>query len=81
VRELLSGPDADVRAALARGRKALVRFPSDEALLDLLERAPSSPVPLPADAPDAERLVIGLARVSGWILRNQRITGCVRMMM
>ena len=81
VRELLSGPDADVRAGLTGARKALARFPSEQALLDLMDRAPSSTMPPNIRSALATSPLsagaIGVARFAGWFLRNPRIPGCV----
>ena len=77
VRELMTGPGADVRAALPRARKTLVRLPSEDAYLDLIDRGavtihrPGHMLSFP------KRVINALARLSGWVLRNPRIPGCM----
>ena len=76
LRELFGGPDAEVRAALDRGRLALARFPSETALLDLFQRQPELPISVPPTSPLISRLIVRLSGTSAWALRNPRIAGC-----
>jgi hypothetical protein len=84
VKELVFGPDADVRNAFDRARRDLARFPSEQSLLDMLyrsaERAPSF-----KDFKDSgvtvgvgPRILGGVADVAGALLRNRRIPTCAR---
>ena len=79
-RELIFGPGEDIQAAVAQARRDLLRFPSEEAYLELIlespERAASTDAGLIADDL-VSPLILGIARISGWMLRNQRIPGCI----
>jgi hypothetical protein len=77
VRELLMGPGADVREALPNARSTLVRYPSDGALLDLMDRTPSTVLRRGAEQAGMGGVVMDFARASSWILHNPRIAGCV----
>jgi hypothetical protein len=80
VRELLTGPSRDVRDALARARRTLVRSPSEAAVLDLIERMPSTLYRPSSKSRPAQRVIAAVARMSGWVLRNPRIPGCVSLL-
>jgi hypothetical protein len=75
--ELLMGPDADVREALANARGTLVRDPSDVAMLDLMGRAPVTILRRGADQAGVGDVLMDFARASSWLFHNPRIAGCV----
>ena len=75
VRDLFLGPRADVSAAFAKARRELIRFPSDAALIDLIERLPGAS--LEFERPSfVRRLVVGSSAVAGAMLRNPRLASC-----
>jgi hypothetical protein len=79
VRELLLGPNSDVRDVRSRARHTLARHPSEQALVDLKNRplmsAPdvSSPNPL-------QSLAVSAATVAGTVLQNPRLVSCTRLL-
>ncbi|MEX2182632.1 MAG: serine/threonine-protein kinase [Gemmatimonadaceae bacterium] len=77
-RELVFGPEADVRAVFDRAKRTLARFPSDTALIDLLYESPERVRVL--DWGRAPRLapLIDAASVA---LRNPRLAGCSRILL
>lgn len=80
-RELVFGPDEDVRAAFARAREHLARFASDSALLDMLLTNPERARRLPfgTESPGLlGGLLIAGSDIAGGILANRRIAGCTR---
>ncbi len=85
VRELLTGTSADAHEAMTRARSSLARFPSEQALLDLMDRTPTvahgtgPSLGIGTVQRSAWRFMYVLSRASGWILRNPRIPGCVSM--
>jgi serine/threonine-protein kinase len=80
VRELVAGPSPDARDALLRARTTLARFPSESAFLDLLDRQPAVVV-RDSGAVRMTWSIMPIAKLSGWILRNPRIPGCVSKLM
>jgi hypothetical protein len=80
VHELISGPDEDVRVALEDARRQLVGLPSDSVFLDMLDRQAKVDW-READAALSKRLMMPLARLSGTVLRNPRIPGCVSLLL
>jgi serine/threonine-protein kinase len=75
-REVMVGPDADLRAAAAVAKQALVRYPSDSAMFTLVEataeRFQRRDLP-----PGIATVLFDAARFSGTLLRNHRIAGCL----
>ena len=76
VQELVAGSDDDVRTTLKRGRAALARFPSESQVFDVFELQPTV-VYHPHPPTRTWRVLMPMARLSGWLLRNPRIPGCV----
>jgi hypothetical protein len=77
VRELVFGPDADIRDAFARARRELARSAADSAWLDLMYRTAERPPHVQAHGV-RWKLIFGVADVAGALLRNRRIPACVR---
>lgn len=75
LRELVFGPDDDVRASFALARAKWARFASDTALLDLVYRTVDHIEPI---APDGviPQTAMGASVVAGRLLRNRRLPGC-----
>jgi hypothetical protein len=80
VKEMVFGPDGDVRRAFERARRELARFPSEQAWLDVLyhtaERTPTAPG-YHVDA--GVRVLWGVADIAGVLLGNRRIPTCARL--
>ncbi len=76
VRELLFGPGEDLAAAFAQARRDLVRFESEDMLLDLMLDTPARGLPFGDSDPPVFRLSDAVGRVAGWVLGNERIAGC-----
>lgn len=75
VRELMFGARADVTDAIRDGRRNLARYPSEQALAELVSRAPE---PQAANYPfnPIESLARSSATVAGLVLRNPRLPAC-----
>lgn len=81
VREVLLGPDQQVRDAFANAKRTLARFPSEQAFLDLLFQS-TERVPEGAGVKlGPERFIVGAATVAGVVLNNPRVAACTRMAM
>ena len=78
VRELLFGPKADVREAFNRARRELARYPSEVALIDLIQRSAMQPGPYDSPRSWAEKFFYGTATLAGTALNNPRIATCPR---
>ena len=78
LRELVFGPDPELRALYDRQRAALGRFASDTAVIDMMER--SAELLSPRDIDERSRFVRGAATAAGAILRNKRLPGCVTLL-
>jgi hypothetical protein len=82
LREMLFGPAEDVSGVFAYARRDLARFPSDSALIDLMERdARQGPSPSALDVGTSEPGLLRVAarrtlRVAGSLLGNPRLTRC-----
>jgi hypothetical protein len=80
VREMVFGPNEDIRATFDYARRTLARFPADSALVDALftasERAPQIYDGMEIGV--GPRLLIGAADVAGKLLGNRRLPGCAR---
>jgi hypothetical protein len=77
-RELLFGPQADVRDAFARARTDLARYPSEMALLDLMQRAPTarSVSALGVAHSPLSDFLSGTSVIAGAVLGNPRMAAC-----
>lgn len=76
---LLGAPDEE-RAAFARARSNIARFPAEQAYVSLLEESVDR---MPSDVGGAhmsvlDRLAIGTAAVVGTVAQNPRIVACTR---
>jgi hypothetical protein len=76
VRELVFGPDPEIREAFQQARKELVRYPSDLALIMLIEELAERGAPQ-AELDLASRVLVEVAGGVGFVLRNQRLRGCM----
>lgn len=76
VPELLFGRRPDVTAAFQHARQSLARYPSEQALLDLLSRQPT-PDLAKAWGP-VEYMAVSTASVAGVVLNNPRLASCSR---
>lgn len=74
-RELVFGPDADLREALANLRGELALYPADSAVFELMRERTERGDPRGAWA-EENRFFVGIASVAGFVLRNPRIRGC-----
>lgn len=74
VGQLLFGRSADVEAAIDRARRTLARYPSERALVDLVDR-PIEPGSSGAQFAD---LSVSAATVAGAVLHNSRFATCAR---
>jgi hypothetical protein len=80
VREMVFGPDKEIRDAFAKARKELARYPADSAALDLI--AESTERGFPRSEWDLRsRLVLGAASTIGAVLHNRRIRGCTELLL
>jgi hypothetical protein len=82
LRELVFGPDQDVRDAFADARTTLTRFASDSALLQLLYENPERARSLDGfiESPGfVGGLLLKSADLVGGVLGNARISGCSRL--
>jgi len=79
VRELLFGPRSDVTDVLARARRTLARFPSEQALVDLNTRMPSLSSSYGTLNP-FQALLASPASVAGLVTRNPRLVTCTRIL-
>jgi hypothetical protein len=84
VRELIFGPDAELTALFAEVERTLARFPSERALIEMMRTTPErvSRADLRLWRRNwAARLGIGAAHVAGFLLRNERLPGCVKIVL
>jgi hypothetical protein len=77
VRELLLGRSPDVNRAFDQAKRDLARYPSERALIDLIQRTPHSPQ-LYSDYAwgPARKFLYGAATIAGTVLRNPRLAEC-----
>ena len=82
VRELLFGTRTDVTDAFRAARRDLARYPSERAMVDLIDRSGASPSPylLNGTGP-VEKLVISTATIAGAVLGNPRLAACTRIIL
>jgi len=76
--EMIFGPDEDTRAAFDNARKTLARYPSEQALLDMMLDATNRVPEKEAITNAPERLVMGAAAVASTITGNPRFSTCTR---
>ena len=75
---MISGPTAETRAAFNNARKSLARYPSEIALLNMIEDE-SNRVPDKDRIDDSvERFVMGAALVASTVTGNERFSTCTR---
>jgi hypothetical protein len=77
LRELLFGPSMETRAAIEQARQALGRFPSDEAVFELMRLSLQSDAQPEPYTRHFVRFVRMSTRVSGWVLGSRPIRGCM----
>jgi hypothetical protein len=75
VKEMLLGPDEDVRTAMETARRSLARFPSEQAQADLLLR-PLRVRSRELTGRPISQLVTSASAVAGTVLRNDRLPVC-----
>ena len=75
VRELMFGPRADVTDAIRDARRNLARYPSEQALADLVSRG-IEPQTAGVSFGPIEALAVSSATVAGVVLSNPRLTAC-----
>ena len=74
LREVVFGPDADVRHTFDEARRTWARFASDSSLLDMMYRSSEQIDEILVDR--RQRMALGPAGLVGSILRNRRLAGC-----
>jgi hypothetical protein len=79
VRELLTGPGSDIRAATENARRTLVRYPSDRALIELMADLRAPKIPEGYSNPISD-LASSAASVAGVAFHNPRFASCTRML-
>ena len=77
VPELLFGPRRDVENAFRDARANLARFPSEQALVDLIHRDPRPNIASMSYDP-IQSLALSASTVAGVVLRNPRMAACSR---
>jgi hypothetical protein len=78
VRELMFGPSTDVTNAIGKARGTLARYPSEQALVDLLGRQPEL-MRSGVQYNPIQALAVSSATVAGVVLRNPRLASCTRL--
>ena len=79
VSELLTGPRSDVTTAIGNARRTLARYPSERALIDLMEGTLAPEVPQGYSNPISD-LAVSAATVAGVALHNPRLAACTRIL-
>ena len=79
VRELMFGPREDVRRVLADARSSLARFPSERALIDVVDRV-HQPDLVDAGLNPVAEMAMSAATPPGVVLRNPRLAACARIL-
>lgn len=79
VRGLLFGPSAETKQVAERARHTLARYPSEEALVELLTR-PSFLSPDISSPNPIQALAVSSASVAGAVLQNPRLVSCTRIL-
>ena len=80
VRELLFGTRTDVSDAFRAARRDLARYPSERAMVDLIDRSGALPSPYLLNGP-VEKLVVSTATIAGAVLGNPRLAACTRIIL
>lgn len=80
VRSVLFGPSAEASAAFDDARRTLARYPSERALIDLLQVAPERPLGDSEIESREEWLLLGAASVASTVLNTPRIQTCARVL-
>ncbi len=79
VRELIFGPDRELQVVFSSAREQLARFPSEEQYYDFitaeLERSIQTTLPV------TKRAVFRAADITGKLLGNKRLGGCVQVLL
>ena len=75
VRELVAGPNAETRAAFDAARRGLARFPSEVAVVDLIEKSMIHD-PASLGLSSQTNTVVRLAALAGRIYFNPRLSTC-----
>jgi hypothetical protein len=78
VRELMFGQRTDVTDAIRNARSTLARYPSEQALVDLLSRPPE-PGKSDVQYDPIQALAVSSATVAGVVLRNPSLASCTRL--
>ncbi len=78
VPELLFGRRSDVTDALASARRDLARYPSEQALMDLLGATPRPRINLGTHGP-LDLFAVSASTIAGTVLRNPRMATCARL--
>ncbi len=76
--EMVFGPSASVRDLFAWARTNLARYPSEQALLEVMYERAGRPGHQKVQGA-GRKLLVGMADVAGFVLRNRRLPGCTRM--
>ena len=77
VRELLFGTRTDVTDAFKAARRDLARYPSEQAMVDLIGRSGATP-PAELLANPLEKFAVSTATIAGAVLGNPRLAACTR---
>ena len=81
VRDLLFGERADVSDAFRRAKIDLARFPSQQALIDLIQRSPETdpitPLSYVGYVSPLRRFLYGTSAIAGTVLHNPRLAACM----
>jgi hypothetical protein len=80
VRSVLFGPSADAIAAFDDARRTLARFPSERALLDMLQDLPNRPPDDPVFTPISPGVLLGAATVASTVTGNPRFQTCTMLL-
>jgi hypothetical protein len=76
-RELLFGQRAEVSDAFRRAKIDLARFPSQQALIDLIQRSSETdPIEGLVYATPVRRFLYGTSSIAGAVLHNPRLAAC-----
>jgi hypothetical protein len=80
VRGTLLGPSAASDAAFDEARRTLARYPSEVALIELMQDAANRPPGGSEIAAKRDWLLLGAASVASTVLNNPRIQTCTRVL-
>lgn len=79
VRAMLLGPSDDMRSSLATARASMARYPSEQALFDLIQRTMENGPQVGPDPSLLGRVASGTAEVLSAVTGNPRIATCTRL--